>query len=81
VAIVVVYEVQCPHCLQPAYMRALHQPNAQGEIEIDVEVLINQSTYACSGCSCGVFVSDIEPMIIDEKCNQGDGDGEDGEDG
>lgn len=70
-AVVVVYETECPHdgCDGTAQSRTLHthQPEDDGAVHIDVELSIGQMEMVCNRCDCTVGTGDID--LFEEECD------------
>lgn len=69
-SLVIVYQVDCPHCGEPAESRTLHvdQPEPDGTVRIDVELSVGQTQFECTSCDCAPYVGDIDPYL-DGECD------------
>lgn len=69
-SLVIVYEVDCPHCDEKATATTLDlsQPEDDGYVHIDVELSVSQHEFVCEGCGCSVYTGDIEVSVEDEEC-------------
>jgi hypothetical protein len=68
VAIDITFTVDCAHCDGTAAMTLtdMTNPTPDGDIEIDVEMSIGQSTFRCEDCGELTYTGDIETFGGDE---------------